>query len=285
MKRKLLAVVIGLLLLSGCAGKKPVQIVATTAPVYNFTNELCRGTPLNVSLLVSESVSCLHDYTLKVEQVKAVEQAELTVLSGAGLEAFMDDILSGKQAVDASAGIALACHEEEDHESGHHHEEDPHIWLSPDNAAVMADNIYKGLCQKYPQYKDTFAENYENLQLKLEKLREDATETLSELKTREMITFHDGFSYMAEAFGLEILASVEEESGSEASAKDLIVLIELVRSHNLPAVFTEVGGSPSAASVISRETGCKVYSLNMGMSGDYFETMYQNINTIKEALG
>ena len=79
---------------------------------------------------------------------------------------------------------------------------------------------------------------------------------------------------------------MEEESGSEASARELIDLIEDVREHTLPAVFTEVSGSTSAAGVIARETGCSVYALDMAMSGDsYFEAMYHNIDTIKEALG
>lgn len=290
MGRKLLSVIAAsVLLLGGCAKKVPAQIVATTAPVYNFTSALCEGTPLRVSQLVTEPVSCLHDYTLKVEQVKAVEKAETVILSGAGLEEFMDDILSGKAAIDASSGIALLCgaeeHEEEHHHEGHHHEEDPHIWLSPENAARMAGNICKGLCEKYPQYKNIFERNYAGLVLKLEDLKEFADSELSELSTRELITFHDGFSYMAKAFGLEILASVEEEAGSEASARDLISLIGTVREHSLPAVFTEVNGSPSAAGVISRETGCKVFPLDMAMSTDYFEAMYANIRTIKEALG
>ena len=83
-----------------------------------------------------------------------------------------------------------------------------------------------------------------------------------------------------------MLAAVEEESGSEASAKELIALIQLVRAHQLPAVFTEINGSPSAASVISSETGAKIYSLDMAMASDsYFTAMYHNIDTIQEALG
>jgi len=79
---------------------------------------------------------------------------------------------------------------------------------------------------------------------------------------------------------------VEEESGSEASARELIHLIEEVEHHHLPAVFTEKSGSESAAAIIARETGCGSFRLDMAMSGNsYFEAMYHNINTIKEALG
>ncbi len=289
MKRKLFTLLgVCALLLVGCTEKAAGQVVATTAPVYNFTSTLCEGTPLRVSQLVTESVSCLHDYTLKVEQVKAVEKAEVVVLNGAGLEDFMEDILCSKDAIDASSGITMLF-EEEGHAKAHHredhHEDDPHIWLSPENAAVMAGNICKGLCEKYPKYESIFRSNCAKLISELEKLKRYADSELSALSTRELITFHDGFGYMAEAFNLRILASMEEESGSEASAKDLIFLVDTVKEHKLPAVFTEVNGSPSAAAVISRETGCAVFPLDMAMNTDYFEAMYANIQTIKEALG
>lgn len=281
-------------LLCGCAPKADyAPIAATTLPVWDFTSRLCQDTPLAVTRLVTEQVSCLHDYSLNVRQVKAAEAAQVVVISGAGLEDFLDDLLLDVPTIDASQGISLLhsdeAHEEEEHhheEDGHHHEEDPHIWLSPENAQVMAQNICEGLSRQYPDYEDTFRANLEGLLSQLEALQSYGEEQLSGLQCRELIPFHDGFSYFAQAFHLTILESVEEESGSEASAKDLIHLTELVRTHNLPAIFTEVSGSDSAARVIARETGCKVYALDMAMSGNsYFEAMYHNIDTIREALG
>ena len=281
-------------LLCGCAPKADyAPIAATTLPVWDFTSRLCQDTPLAVTRLVTEQVSCLHDYSLNVRQVKAAEAAQVVVISGAGLEDFLDDLLLDVPTIDASQGISLLhsdeAHEEEEHhheEDGHHHEEDPHIWLSPENAQVMAKNICEGLSRQYPDYEDTFRANLDELLSQLEALQSYGEEQLSGLQCRELIPFHDGFSYFAQDFHLTILESVEEESGSEASAKDLIHLTELVRDHNLPAIFTEVSGSDSAAQVIARETSCKVYALDMAMSGDsYFEAMYHNIDTIREALG
>lgn len=290
----ILTAVLAAALLCGCAPKTDyAPIAATTLPVWDFTSRLCQDTPLAVTRLVTEQVSCLHDYSLNVRQVKAAEAAQVVVISGAGLEDFLDDLLLDVPTIDASQGISLLHseegHEEEEHhqeEDGHHHEEDPHIWLSPENAMVMAQNICKGLSRQYPDYEDTFRANLDELLSQLEALQSYGEEQLSGLQCRELIPFHDGFSYFAQAFHLTILESVEEESGSEASAKDLIHLTELVRTHDLPAIFTEVSGSDSAARVIARETGCKVYALDMAMSGDsYFEAMYHNIDTIREALG
>ena len=293
MKRlSLLFLLAGFLLSSCSADAAPAQIAATTLPVYEFTSRLCQGTPLTVTRLVTEKVSCLHDYSLNVRQVKAAEAAETIVISGAGLEAFMDDVLADTDIIDASHGIPLLeleehHHGEEEHDhEGHSHEQDPHLWLSPVHAMTMAENIQEGLCQRYPEYAESFQSNLDALKLDLEELNVYGQQKLQQLSCRDLITFHDGFTYFADSFDLHILEAVEEESGSEASARELIHLIEEVEHHQLPAIFTEKSGSVSAAGIISRETGCESRTLDMAMAGDsYFEAMYHNIDTIKEALG
>ena len=165
-------------------------------------------------------------------------------------------------------------------------EHDPHIWLSPENAKIMSRNICNGLANRYPAYADTLQANLNKLLAELDALQAYGEETLSDLSCRELVTFHDGFAYFAHSFDLEILEAVEEESGSEASAKELKHLIGLVNGYQLPAVFAEINGSVSAANVISQETGVPLYQLDMAMAGeDYFASMYHNIDTIKEALG
>ena len=288
MKRLLALLGLLCILLCGCDGPtEAADIAATTLPVYQFTAMLCEGTGLTVTRLVNESVSCLHDYSLQVSQVRAVEQARLIVISGAGLEDFMDDLLQGRQVIDASQGISLleSCHDHAHEHEGHHHEHDPHIWLSPVNAMAMVENIFTGLCAQFPENKEVFEENRNTLLLQLQDLQNYATEQLRDLSGRELITFHDGFSYLAQAFDLQILAAVEEESGAETSAKELIRLIELVQQHDLGAIFTEQNGSTASAAIISRETGARTFTLDMAISGnDYFAAMYHNIQTIREAL-
>lgn len=287
---KRLFALLGLLfLLAGCTPTPRAQVAATTLPVYEFTVRLCEGTGITVTRLVTESVSCLHDYSLSVRQVKAIEGADAVVISGAGLEGFMEDVLAESYIVDSAQGITLlSCEDEHDgHDHDHHHHEsDPHIWLAPENAKQMARNICQGLAGQFPAHADAFETNLSALLSDLDTLQAYGEAALSSLSCRELITFHDGFSYFAKAFDLTILEAVEEESGSEASAAELKHLITLTREHGLPAVFTERSGSVSAAGVIAAETGATVYELDMAMSGDsYFASMYRNIDTIKEALG
>ena len=281
--------ILSILLLPGC-GKPETEydVVATTLPVYDFTAALCEGTALTVGRLVTESVSCLHDYTLQVSQMRMIERADTVVISGAGLEDFLDDALSSSQSViDASAGAHVHSGEHDhDHHEGHDHEQDPHIWLSPENAKIMAENICENLSLLYPQLQDTFRSNLDALHAKLDALQAYGDSQLSSLSCRELITFHDGFAYFAESFDLTILEAVEEESGSEASAAEIIHLVELVNDCQLPAIFIEKSGSDACAGIIRSETGAEIYTLDMAMAGDsYFDAMYHNIDTIKEALG
>lgn len=291
MKRLLTGLLaVTLILLWGCAPREEQpQLVATTLPVYEFSSILCRGTELRVTMLVTENISCLHDYSLKSSHMRAIEGAEAVILSGAGLEEFLDDALSSaKNIIDASQGLSLLEGHHHDHHAGHEHhvhEGDPHIWLSPANATAMAQNICSGLIRLYPHYEAVFRENLFALQQQLADLQTYGEAQLQSLSCRELITFHDGFSYLAEAFNLSVVRAVEEESGSEASASTLIEIITLMKDHQIPVIFTEVNGSTAAAGIIAAETGAKCYSLDMAMSGDgYFDAMYRNIDTLREAL-
>lgn len=272
----------------GCSVSVPSDIAVTTLPVYEFTQALCEGTGLIVTRLVTESVSCLHDYSLQTRQLKTIQGAKALVISGAGLEDFLEDALNGAHnVIDASQGLSLMEGHHHDHGDGHGHvhEEDPHIWLSPENAAHMAEAICHGLEEVFPEHRETFRQNLPGLLEQLEALRIYGEDKLQNLSCRELVTFHDGFSYLAESFHLTILEAVEEEAGAEASARQLIHLCGLVQEHQLPALFTERSGSDASAKIIAAETGVPCFVLDMAMSGDsYFDAMYHNIDTLWEAL-
>ena len=95
----------------------------------------------------------------------------------------------------------------------------------------------------------------------------------------------------AHAYGLPLLESIEEEAGSEASAREIVEVTELVREHDLPVIFTEVNGSEATARAIGRETGCAVARLSMCMDGpdgdlsNYIEALRGNAQAIVSGFG
>lgn len=287
------------LMLGGCSSQQSSQeddtlhILATTYPIYLFTKTLTEGVDgVVVSQLIDETVSCLHDYTLTVPDMKAIERADIIIMNGAELESFMEDALAQTNAttIDCSEGIDLlpaTGHEHHDHEDDHHHGHyDPHYWLSEEAGLVMLNNILHSLSEFDVTHLDAYHENFSNAVT----LFPDDSLDVTFLSCPYLITFHDGFQYFAHDNGLTLLKSIEEEEGSEASAADIKEIVALIKEYDIPAIFTEKNGSDDTAQAISRETGVKVYQLDMIMSGEgqdisaYFDAMNANYAAIREAL-
>ncbi|WP_297716485.1 metal ABC transporter substrate-binding protein [Intestinimonas sp.] len=309
MKCRLSLRISGLLFLTACGGgaaagpapaaeDEPLRILATTYPVYLFTTAVTDGVEgVEVTRLIKEEISCLHDYTLTVNDMKAIEAADVIVMNGVGLEDFMEDALASSDApvIDCSEGVELLAalgHEGHDHDT----EYDPHIWMDPERAGRMIENIGAGLSQADPDRAETYAaqaaEAAFQLQhwysVKLDVIASDQPDL--QLPHRALITFHDGFQYFADAFQLDLLKAIEEEEGAEASAAEIKEIVELIGEHDLPVIFTEKNGSDATAQAIARETGVAVAQLDMVMSGDgtgleaYSAAMDENIKTIINAL-
>ena len=291
MKRPILSMLLSvLLLLPGCAQapsgssqEEGLTVLATTYPVYLFARTVAQGVEgVTVERLNTGSVSCLHDYTLSVDDMKKIEGADVIAMNGAGLEDFMDDALAASSAavIDCSQGVALfenADHIHEEGDGGHDHGHwDPHYWMDPGNAAVMVRNLQEGFALADPDHGDAYARNGEEAAGQLPSFAGDCTQALEGAEGAALITFHDGFHYFAQALGLPLLASIEEEEGSEASAMEINEITQLVKEHQLPVIFTEVNGSDATAQAIRRETGCAVEQLTMIMDGpdDQLENYY-----------
>lgn len=297
MKKRIIPLLLALaLVLTGCGGGSStdtdnarLRVVTTTYPIYLFASALTRDVDgVVVERLDTGSTSCLHDYTLSVNDMKKLAHAQVIALNGAGLEDFMDDALAASDApvIDCSEGIDLLPalgHEGHDHDT----EYDPHIWMNEESAAVMMNNIVHGLGELDGAHLEQYNENGSAAIA----LLPGDDPRLEELACPYLITFHDGFQYFALDNGLTLLKAIEEEEGSEASAAEIKEIVALIEEYDIPAIFTEVNGSDATAQAISRETGCEVYQLDMIMSGDgtgiqpYVDAMEKNMDTILEALG
>lgn len=243
--------------------------------------------------------------------MKTLAQADVFLINGAGMESYLTNITKAfpnLPVVDASQGIALLdehdlpVHEEEeddehdhDHEGHHHdHEEvNAHIWLDPQRAMVMVDNLCHGLCAIYPQYTDALQANKDAYTQRLSALHEELTAVLSPLPNRAIITFHEAFPYFAHSYGLEVAAVINREPGEALSPAQLSDLIVLVQELGAPPLFVEPQYDDMAARTLAAETGAPVFVLDPVVTGPvgeealpwYETTMRQNMATLLEALG
>lgn len=322
MKRKLTKILsllmVSLISLMGCS-KAPEEsndssdsltIVTSFYPIYISTLNIIKDVPgVNLVNMTKAQTGCLHDYQLSPEDLKTLSNASIFVINGAGMEGFLDRVISNQKdlnIVTASEGISLLSSEGEEHsheddhdneeehsdDHDHDHEDNPHVWVSITKNIEQVKNIAKGLSEYDPANAAKYEENANAYIQKLEDLRAEMHEAIDDLPNRNIITFHEAFPYFAEEFNLNIVDVVEVEAGTEPSPKQLEETIEIAKANNVKSLFTEPQYAAKAAETIAKETGIKLYTLDPIVTGDstpdsyddYINKMKENLETLKEAL-
>jgi len=275
----------GLLSLTGGTSAAELRITTSFYPIYLATLNVARDIPgVAVINLTKPLTGCLHDYQLTPDDLVSLSKADIFVVNGAGMEAFLDKAVQQVprlKVIQASTGIALLS-------TGG--SVNPHAWVSVALHMKQVENIAAELARLDPDHADLYRKNAAAYLTKLDTLRMAMHAGLQNIKTREIITFHEAFPYFAEEFGLTIVAVIERDPGSEPNARELAQAITLVKKTGIKAIFAEPQYSAKAAETIARETGATVYRLDPVVTGPmkadaYLTIMQTNLRTLKEALG
>lgn len=277
------------LLFSGCAAQTDGQKVIVTSfyPMYILTQNVAAGIDgVTVQNMAEQNVGCLHDYQLQTRDMVTLEGADALVINGGGMEQFMDKVMTLREdlpVINASEGIemlpSVSEHDHDDHDDHDHEGEvmNAHVWLDPSLAMVQVRNIAEGLANADPDHADAYRSNAEAYILKLEQLKADIAEQLAPYAGREIITFHEAFTYFAEAFGLHVAGVIATEPGEEPSTRDIADTCDLVNTLGIRTLFVEPQYPQKAAQTIARETGASIYTLDPCVSGDGSMESYENI--------
>ncbi len=208
--------------------------------------------------------------------------------------------------VDASEGVetialtgeehedAQESTEEEHEETGeeeHRHEHgasDPHIWLSPVCAVIMAENIKDALVKADPENSTYYETNYKTFADQLQNLHTDYTEKFKDVPGKSFVTGHAAFAYLCRDFGL-MQNSVEDVfAEGEPSALQLAELVNYCREHHITTIFTEALVSAAISDTLAREVGASVqpiYTMASTENGkSYLERLEENLKVIYESL-
>lgn len=300
------------------ANDNKLNIITSFYPMYIATANIIDGAE-NVTLecLASPEVGCLHDYQLTVKDMMSLEHADVFVINGGGMEAFLDKAISaypelavinaGEEIIEneehehheelerehqENNSIEVNEHEEHNEENGHEHshgEINPHIWVSIDFHIAQIEKIANELGKIDEENKLIYDRNAKEYINKLNDINSKMHFEIDKLPNKNIITFHEAFDYFAENFGLNVLEVIEREPGTNPSAKEIARIIDVVREHNVNAIFVEPQYLKTAANVIASETNVNVYELNPITSGSfdknsYIRAMEKNLEVLKEAL-
>lgn len=289
------------LVVTACAGT-PVddgrlRVVATTTQAGSVAAEV-GGDDIALTTLLAPGVEA-HDYQMTPADAAALEQADLILVSGAGLETWLEDALAatgGEERVrDLSEGVQLRvpAGDEPDHDHGEDggeevHDEDeaeevdPHYWLAAEPAMVMVANVRDALSAADPQHADAYAARADELIGRLDAADREIRELMAAIpeERRRIVTDHDALGYFLDAYGLTYVGSIfpSLDVSSEPSARDLEELTHVVEEQGVVAIFSESAVNPRLARAISEETGARLvdeplYTDSIGAPGSGAETL------------
>lgn len=177
----------------------------------------------------------------------------------------------------------------------HSHNADPHIWTSPINAIQMVENIEKALVKIDGQNGEFYKENAHEYIHSLEELDSQFREVVSNSNSKT-IYFGGRFamSYFAHEYDLNYVAAFDScQAKSEPSARLIVQIIDMMRSHSVKIVLHEEMTDPKAARIIAEEIDGEALLLHschnvskaeMEAGATYLSLMEQNVANLQRAL-
>jgi zinc transport system substrate-binding protein len=246
----------------GSTGER-IEVVTTISPLAEFINAV-GGEKVSVSVLVPPGAEP-HTFEPAPSQIKQIEDADLYVENGAGLEFWMKNLIgyaNETSIIDSSKGVQL-----ESEEGG---EDDPHIWLSLRNAEVQVRNICDGLVGIDPANKAYYEENRDVYLQKLAALDSQLEENFSRSEMKSFVVHHPAWTYFARDYGLNQIPLMENEK--EPGPKYLAEVVEQAKDLGIKTIFVEPEFNPKSAEVIAREINCTVTYIDP-LAGNYLENM------------
>lgn len=257
------------------SGGGRIEAVATIFPIYDIVRTVA-GEDAGVSLLIPPGASP-HTLDITPDIAAKIEQADVIFAIGRGLDDFL--LRDTRKVRYVDAGVAVR-------KSGTGRA-DPHYWMSPANAEIIAETIANEFAKRDPDRAGLYRARAKAFRSALADKEREWREVYP-VAGRKIITFHDAFAYFADYFGITILETVEEIPGRKPTAQDLARLREIIRENNITAIFIEPQLSESVISQFAKDAGLKVETLDP-IGGDegqssYLELIEYNLRKITSSL-
>jgi zinc transport system substrate-binding protein len=146
------------------------------------------------------------------------------------------------------------------HEGGHSEGADPHYWVSPACAMVMAAEVKDLLCQINPSDSQRYQSNCDSLLIKIKATEARAKSLFAGFSGEPFMIYHPNLAYLARDYGLKEIA-VEFE-GKEPPPSRLKELIDFATENNLKTIFIQKEYDSKNAREIAREIGGQVVTID-----------------------
>ncbi|WP_168583690.1 metal ABC transporter substrate-binding protein [Gephyromycinifex aptenodytis] len=222
------------------------------------------------------------------------EAADLSLTFSRGLGAHEHDTPSGAAATPEDHGDE--DHEDEGHQ-GHNHESeegtvDPHFWLDPIRYGQVAQAIAAKLSKIDPSHATAYDENAAAFVQDLQKLDGEFRSGLKTCASRDLVTSHAAFGYLADRYDLNQVSISGLSPQDEPDPGTMAAISDFTKKNGVRTIYTETLANPAVAETLAAETGADhavldpIEGLNEAADGgDYLELMRSNLQTLKRGQG
>lgn len=268
--KKLVLLIFGLLVNFSFAG---IKVVTTTSVIYDLVKEIGKD-KVTIDYIARgdqdpHSVEVLPSYMVKLRN------ADILFKIGMGLEMWADQLVDGSRndkllIVDLSTDIdkkEVPSYKPDASYGDVHPFGNPHYWLDPENAKIMANEIYENLSSKNNDNAAFYKKNYDDFIKRLNDKISDWNKKMSRMKDKSFIFFHASWTYFADRYGIKIAGYVEPKPGISPSPSHNAELVNLIKSKNIKTLLMENYYSDSAPNQLSELTGIKVVKVPTAVYG------------------
>jgi ABC-type Zn uptake system ZnuABC Zn-binding protein ZnuA len=277
-----------------------LKIVATTTFIGDVIFRIA-GDEVDLSTLLEPGQNP-HSFQPSPRDLILVSEADLIFVNGLGLEEYLDDLLEGAdtaaRVIIVSEGISHLMDESRDGEEQDlhqdHPEQDPHVWLDPNNVMIWVENITRDLVEEDPANAETYQSNSAAYVDELDQLDSWIRDQVDQIppENKKLITDHTTFGYFAEEYGFTQIGAMIPAMTTEAetSGQQLASLVDRIRNLQVKAIFVGIDTDPTLSQRIAEETGVQLVPLYFGSltdgdpAGTYLNFMIYNVTQIVEAL-
>jgi len=242
-----------------------LQVTVSILPQAYFVERI-GGELVAVNVMVGPGEEA-HTYEPTPGQMKALAESRIFFSIGVEYEQTwiprFADINPAMLFVDSAAGIeripvgdAQAQDETETDNHIYNAGLDPHVWLSPDNGKIIAENVLLALIAVSPDHEEVLQANYDALIADIDSLDQRIEAALSGVEQRTFMVFHPAWGYFAEKYNLEQLPVQVE--GQDPSVSEMAELIEIAREKDIWVIFIQPTFNASDAQAIAAEIGAEV---------------------------
>lgn len=281
--------------------------VAAAFYALEFAAERIGGPDVEVTGLTKPGVEP-HDVELSARKVASVALADVVVYLK-GFQPAVDEAVAGQargRTLDVTAAarpLAATLHghegESQSEHAGHAAEEqaqeghddqavDPHFWLDPERYADVADAIAAQLALADPAHEDGYRARAAAFTAELGALDRELAAGLAHCRSRELVTSHTAFGYLADAYDLHQEGITGLSPEAEPSPAALARIARFVEDEGVRTIYAETLVSRDVADTLGRETGARVAVLDPiegltdeSAGDDYTEVMRANLSTLR----